>query len=118
MARGTRHDQVAHAGQAHAGHSLSAASMDQTTHLSQSTGHDERKGVVAHARSGCDAADDGHDVLHRTAKLNTDQIGREVDAEVRSEDDALEEIADLHALTSDGRGGEGPMADLLGVIGA
>ena len=83
MLRGAGGNEVAHAGESHAGHSLTAAGVHQTADLGQAARHDKGKRIVAGTGAGGDAAHDGDNVFHGTANLDAGHVLRQVDAEGR-----------------------------------
>ena len=76
-------DEVAHAGEAHASHGLSAAGVHQAADLGQAARHDKGERVIARAGAGGNAAHDSDDVFHSAAYLDAGHVLRQVDAEGR-----------------------------------
>ena len=104
MLGGAGGDEVAHAGESHAGHGLAAAGVHQAADLGQTARHDKGERIVARARAGGDAAHDCDNVLHGAADLDTSHVLRQVDAEGRGKQQLLKGLPHLLVFTGDDGG--------------
>lgn len=86
-----RDAEISEAGEAVEGFWLAVFDDAELADLVEPARHDGGFCVIAAAKAIRNSAGDGHDVFHRTAKTDAEQIGIRIDAERRS----VEHLADL-----------------------
>ena len=115
---GTRHDQIAHAGETRQRFLTPAHCFGKTGNLRERACHQQRFCVVAQTCAVADAAAQRHNVFERTGKLHAHHIVMRVDAEHIIHENALHGFRHALLLRRSDTAGRYSERDLLGVRGS
>ena len=111
----TSDDQVAHARQTGKGLGLAAQQLTQTGHLGDAAGHQHGLGVVTVAIAVGNTHSHRHDILHGTAQLGADDVGRGIHTEIVGRQGLLHQFCRLPGRRGRQNSSRNPPADFFGV---